>query len=382
MSKNGWTTQDIAVSYLDVFDEQTREKAGGRTRVLFLDGHSSHDSSELVENAYKKNIKILAYPPHTTHVLQGLDVVCFAQLKKKHSEKIREFKQNSNLPLTHKFFLRTFGPAFLEAFTPEAVKTAFSATGLYPFRRDVVSSEKMGPSEALSTNPPPTQTLATPVRKVLSAISYYRSPPSANTQINKEFSPSRTFINGMTPTKQAKILHASLRTSSSTSFLVSKAPIPASSIRIDKPQHHNPPAELSELAFSTDSEDEVDMSTDQIRNENKKLRQRLRAARRHIRDRDQIIEAERAEMVIQNLTNNQLHASLFQKEDSRKKKKNPTLNFTGGRHITSDQSRAELKRLEDEKEVKQLKKNERATVRAENREKKMIGDEKWDRAKA
>lgn len=134
MSQNGWTDQNIVVDYLRIFDEQTREKANRRTRVLFLDGHSSHDSLELVDNAYEKNIKILAYPSHTTHLLQGLDVICFARLKEKHAEKIREFKENNNIAVTHKFFLRTFGPAFLEAFTPETVKTAFSATGIYPFR--------------------------------------------------------------------------------------------------------------------------------------------------------------------------------------------------------------------------------------------------------
>ena len=78
---------------------------------------------------------------------------------------------------THKFFLRAFGPAFLEAFTPETVKTAFSATGIYPFRRGVVSPEQMGPSEALTTNPSVPGILATPVRKVISAFSYYHSPP-------------------------------------------------------------------------------------------------------------------------------------------------------------------------------------------------------------
>jgi len=182
LSKKGWTDQNIAVDYLRIFDEQTREKANGRIRVLFLDGHSSHDSLELVDNAHDKNIKILAYPSQTTHVLQGLDVVCFARLKEKHAEKIWEFKENNNIPLTHKCFLCTFGPTFLEAFTPETVKSAFSATGLYPFRRDVVSPEQMGPSKALTTNPSAPGTLATPVRKVLSALLYYRSPPSEDGQ--------------------------------------------------------------------------------------------------------------------------------------------------------------------------------------------------------
>ena len=156
--------------------------------MLFLDGHASHNTPELVNNAYAKNIKILSYPSHTTHVLQGLDVVCFAWLKQKHAEKICEFKENNNLPIMHKSFLCTFGPAFLEAFTPETVKAAFSATGLYPFKRDVVLSEKMGPSEALTTNPSIQGTLAPPVWKAILAFSNYRSP--SNEQTEEECMPS------------------------------------------------------------------------------------------------------------------------------------------------------------------------------------------------
>ena len=63
------------------FDAQMKEKAGGRTRVVLMDGHSSHYTLELLEYARDNNIVILGYPPHCTHVLQGLDIVCFAKMK-------------------------------------------------------------------------------------------------------------------------------------------------------------------------------------------------------------------------------------------------------------------------------------------------------------
>jgi len=46
-----------------------------------MDGHASHFSLELLEYAQANNIEILGYPPHCTHALQGLDVVCFAKMK-------------------------------------------------------------------------------------------------------------------------------------------------------------------------------------------------------------------------------------------------------------------------------------------------------------
>ena len=61
------------------FDAQTKEKAGGHTRVVLMDGHSPHYTLELLEYAQDNDIVILGYPPHCTHILQGLDVVCFAR---------------------------------------------------------------------------------------------------------------------------------------------------------------------------------------------------------------------------------------------------------------------------------------------------------------
>ena len=73
------------------FDARTKEKAGGCTRVVLIDGHSSHYTLESLEYARDNNIVILGYPPHCTHVVQGLDVVCFAKMKEEFCKEIHEF---------------------------------------------------------------------------------------------------------------------------------------------------------------------------------------------------------------------------------------------------------------------------------------------------
>jgi hypothetical protein len=79
---NGWTDGELAAQWIvRDFDRQTRDKAAGETRVLLLDGHSSHHTPELLAFARENNIIILGYPPHCTHALQGLDVVCFTRMK-------------------------------------------------------------------------------------------------------------------------------------------------------------------------------------------------------------------------------------------------------------------------------------------------------------
>lgn len=120
------------------FDPQTKEKAGGRTRVLLMDGHSSHYSLELLDYARANNIVILGYPPHCTHVLQGLDVVCFAKMKNEFRSEIQKFKALHRRSVGKGDFAGVFGRAFLRSFTEDAVKSAFAATGVYPFNPDAI----------------------------------------------------------------------------------------------------------------------------------------------------------------------------------------------------------------------------------------------------
>jgi len=50
--------------------------------LLFLDSHSSRESSETLELLKKNNIVVVSFPSHTSHILQPLDVGPFAYFKK------------------------------------------------------------------------------------------------------------------------------------------------------------------------------------------------------------------------------------------------------------------------------------------------------------
>ena len=74
---------------IKIFDAQTKDKAGECTRVLLMDGHSLYYTLEILEYTRANNIVILRYLLHCTHVLQGLDVVCFMKMKTEFIVKIR-----------------------------------------------------------------------------------------------------------------------------------------------------------------------------------------------------------------------------------------------------------------------------------------------------
>ncbi|EIM86965.1 CENP-B protein, partial [Stereum hirsutum FP-91666 SS1] len=150
-SDNGWTDSELGRSWIEKdFDALTKEKAAGRTRVLIMDGHSSHYTPELLRYAKDNNIIILGYPPHCTHALQGLDVVCFACMKKAYQEAVSDFEKQMKRKFKKADFTGVFGKAFLEAFTPETIKAAFEKTGVYPFNPNAISAKQMRPSEATS----------------------------------------------------------------------------------------------------------------------------------------------------------------------------------------------------------------------------------------
>ena len=49
--------------------------------VLIFDGHHSHISIELIELAQRNRIHLLCLPPHSTHLLQPLDIAVFGPMK-------------------------------------------------------------------------------------------------------------------------------------------------------------------------------------------------------------------------------------------------------------------------------------------------------------
>ena len=76
VSHNGWTNEELGYEWLmDVFIPKT---ACDRIRLLLLDGHSSHISPDFIRACIHNNIIALCLPPHTTHLVQPLDVGVFS----------------------------------------------------------------------------------------------------------------------------------------------------------------------------------------------------------------------------------------------------------------------------------------------------------------
>ena len=85
VSKNGWTNNELGLEWLKHFDKHTKERTVSSHRLLILDGHKSHNLVDFHQYCEEHKIITLCMPPHSSHLLQPLNVGCFAPLKKAYS---------------------------------------------------------------------------------------------------------------------------------------------------------------------------------------------------------------------------------------------------------------------------------------------------------
>ncbi|KIY53749.1 DDE-domain-containing protein, partial [Fistulina hepatica ATCC 64428] len=175
-SESGWSNGEIAVSWFGMFERETRAKAddGRALRVIFMDGHSSHYTPELLEEAKRCNVKIIGYPPHCTHALQGLDVVCFGRMKVCWKQELHEFELTHERGVNKNEFAAVWGRAFIQAFTVDNVKMAFAATGIWPYNPEAIHTEQTKPSDATSLEHALPIDPSSPVKAVLRAFHTYQ----------------------------------------------------------------------------------------------------------------------------------------------------------------------------------------------------------------
>ena len=141
VSDNGWTTNKIGVDWLKHFVKYTDSKVVGARRLLILDGHESHHSLEFQELCKENNIYTLCMPPHSSHLLQPLDVGCFSPLKRAYNREIEALIRDHINHVTKLEFLPAFKAAFERSFTSANICSAFRGAGLVPLQPDIVLSK-------------------------------------------------------------------------------------------------------------------------------------------------------------------------------------------------------------------------------------------------
>ena len=77
-------------------------------------------------------------PPHSSHLLQPLDVACFSPLKRLYGDEVSALARSRIHHINKETFLPAFKAAFSKAFTAENVRAGFRGAGLVPHNLEAV----------------------------------------------------------------------------------------------------------------------------------------------------------------------------------------------------------------------------------------------------
>lgn len=141
LSDNGWTTNELGVAWLQHFIKHTTERRVGARQLLILDGHESHNSLEFQEICRENKIYTLCMPPHSSHLLQPLDVGCFSPLKRAYGRQVEGLIRNHINHITKLEFLPAFRAAYDQSITKENICASFRGAGLVPHDPEAVISK-------------------------------------------------------------------------------------------------------------------------------------------------------------------------------------------------------------------------------------------------
>jgi hypothetical protein len=128
---NAWTTDSTAVEWLEkVFLPQTYTP---EPRLLILDGHSSHETTDFMYLYYQNNVYLLFLPLYISHVLQPLDLSVFSALKTHYRAAVSQLTLlTDSSPIGKQNFLSCYSQARKEALSTKIIKAGWQATGLWP----------------------------------------------------------------------------------------------------------------------------------------------------------------------------------------------------------------------------------------------------------
>ena len=172
-NSKGWTSNIHGEQWLaKCFEPTTRLKANGRKRLLLCDGHDSHISAQFVRFCIDHDIVLFLLLPHSSHLLQPLDVGVFSPLKRAMSSHLSRL-YSTEISRLHKVeWLKYYIKARTTAITSQNVLGGWRGAGLFPTNPHRVL-------RLMSDNPTPSTPSINQTRSTTLQLLVTSSPPDA-----------------------------------------------------------------------------------------------------------------------------------------------------------------------------------------------------------
>ena len=172
VTAKGWSNSLVFQDFLKNHFLKYVQRDEPSSKVLLLyDGHKSHYCASLIEWARDNNIILFVLPPHTSHILQPLDICVFGPFKRIYYSLCDKFmKENPGMVISRYNLCSLICRASQLAATPANIVSAFKKAGIYPFNRHAIPDELVAPASVFTS-----QAVVNPVRQSKSLDSFLSS---------------------------------------------------------------------------------------------------------------------------------------------------------------------------------------------------------------
>jgi len=157
-SNSGWTSDSHGYEWLtEVFAPSTEPDDSSSRRLLIMDGHSSHITANVITFCMQNAIDLLILPPHTSHLLQPLDVGVFAPLKRTLACETDATLRHDTGRIPRVQWVEMYKRARDRALTSHNILSGWRSTGLVPLSPITVLARlpaRPGPSPSPPHTPP------------------------------------------------------------------------------------------------------------------------------------------------------------------------------------------------------------------------------------
>uniref|UniRef100_A0A8H7K2R3 HTH CENPB-type domain-containing protein n=1 Tax=Bionectria ochroleuca TaxID=29856 RepID=A0A8H7K2R3_BIOOC len=197
VAETGYSNDELALSWLQHFNEYSRKGQVGAKRLLLIDGHGSHHAAQFIEFCDNNGIIPFGMPSNLTHLLQPLDVCVFQPYKHYHGLALDRLVRDGAVEITKLDFLSIIEEVRKKAFKLSTIKAAFKKSGIYPLDCSIIIKEILN-RQPLNTPSPPYE----PSFSEITTPTTYRQLNKSANKIEKvifsdpSFSPSKAQLLG------------------------------------------------------------------------------------------------------------------------------------------------------------------------------------------
>lgn len=152
----GWTSNEHGRKWLELFNASTATKTNNRKRLLICDGHDSHISAEFVRYCIDNDIFILLLVPHSSHLMQPLDVGVFGPLKRAMSAQLDRVFRTGISRLQKVEWVENYMEARKIAINTSNILGGWRGSGLFPLNKHRILHQLIDSHSTPSTPMKPT----------------------------------------------------------------------------------------------------------------------------------------------------------------------------------------------------------------------------------